>query len=311
MLSSLRHIAIGSILLTPPILGWYLYSNSDRKKYQSQVLSDMKSGPKGIQTIDDLMYENVLPGDIIIFSKTCSKACSSPLAALGCSLQKLSNPTKYSSSGVIVPNPTDKKGGAIVHVLEATSGGGIVSRPLDERVRFSRSSSILLLPLNTPGERRDAISTTANKKTTSSTSKVVDSSQLVSKAREEQVIIQRKGITSCLTAFTKKAEQEGKQSSYKNLHSILSIFGGLANLAGLEGGSSYYPGPVNPTSWLTIKALQASHVVATNDAALALKGNVDSLVRTEGVDVMRDYVGAEIELRPGFRFGKAVCIRDE
>ncbi|KAL3776409.1 hypothetical protein HJC23_006763 [Cyclotella cryptica] len=64
-------------------------------------------------------------------------------------------------TGIVVPGlsnaPGAKHDPSNLCLLEATSGSGIVCRPLLTRLEMSRSRSVILLPLSCPGERRFAV----------------------------------------------------------------------------------------------------------------------------------------------------------
>ena len=216
-----------------------------------------------------------------MFKRRCH-TCVTPLAALACYAQsKITDKSTYDHFGIVVPGSTPYSN---PNILEATSQG-IVSRDLSDRLRYSRSSSIVLLPLNVPGERRDG---PQNKEISKSTSMQID------KVRSDFE-----------DALSKSAERQVKTSqyiSYENMHSTLTLFGGIVrNYVPLSSTTKekIYKGPLNPSCMIVLEMLNKSGALS--------RQTKEGVLKREDCGRLR---GEEIEMRPGWRYGKEVNLRN-
>ena len=262
-----------------------------------------------MQSLDDLLMEKVMPGDILLFDRRCH-LCQTPLAALAClSNQKFlvgddnndynnygnnavmgNNSGRFDHVGVVVPHP-DKDSmndpDPEPYLLEYTPQDGIVARPLLERVELSRSRSILLLPLSLPGERRGR-----------GDSSSLDDSNVNLTTQQSELI--REKMNERLNNFRANYEN---MKGIQNMHSTLSLFGSLAYWLGLHEKFSFLP--VNPSSFFAVSAMQ--------EAGVALNVEQRAALNAKAEDFLRDHRFQETEsvrLRPGFRFMKPFAVRE-
>ena len=187
-------------------------------------------------------------------------------------------------AGIVVPgyvkSKTDKFDPSNLMVLEATSGSGIVARPLLTRIEMSQSRSMILLPLASAGERRND----ENYEPSANTKRIRDyiDKQLV-KYRDSWVDLSEKG-------------------GYKWAHSTLCVAGALAHATGLQKFSS---GPVSPSAYFVVLALKQAGVYQDISEQTTLGIKVE--------DFLRDHRFQEhdsVRLRPGFKFLAPVSMRE-
>jgi hypothetical protein len=186
--------------------------------------------------------------------------------------------------GIVVPGYAKTKKDALdpsnLLVLEATPGEGIVARPLLTRLEMSQSRSMILLPLATAGERRND-----------------------DKYEPSPMTIRtRKHIDKQLESFRDTWVKLSEQGGYKNVHSLISMAGAVANATGLQAYSS---GPVSPSAWLVVMALKDAAVYQDVDERTRLRIKVE--------DFLRDHRFQErdsVRLRPGFKFLAPVSMRE-
>lgn len=289
---------MGVALLVPsiPIGAWYYSANQERKIKAEEVRTKVRV--PNVQTIDDLMIEKCQPGDIVLFDRRCHKCAAGPLAAFSCIVgksilcddkdsknKKMIDIGKFEHVGIVVPGYSKSKAEALdpsnLLLLEATAGEGIVARPLLRRLEMTQSRSVLLLPLATPGERRNDES--------------YDPSPKTKKLQQH--------LSKGLIKFRDAWVTESKKQNYASAHSMLGIFGALGYLTGLHKTSKL---PVNPSSFLAVSALMES------GAGLNLKERTAFESRPE--NFLRDYRFCSgddvIRLRPGWRFLTPVIMRE-
>jgi len=285
--------ASGCLLLPVlPVATWHYSTDQDRKAKMKEVSSRIRI--PNVQSVDDLLIEKCKVGDIILFDRRCHKCANGPLAAFNCVLGKAllcSEKSKtadighFEHAGIIVPGYVSNNKAQTIDpsnllVLEATPSEGIVARPLLRRLELSQSRTILLLPLASPGERRNDEHYEATPKT---------------KQLEDH-------LNESLCKFRDTWTSESKTQNYAGGHSTLGIVGSLSYFLGLH---DRIPGPVSPSAWLTISALQQSGAAMS----LSEKTSLDTKVE----DFLRDYrfdEGSIVRLRPGWRFLTPVVLRE-
>ncbi len=291
---------IGSSLLVPaiPVGMWYYTADQDRKQKYEEVRTKVRV--PNVQTIDDLMIEKCQPGDIILFDRRCYKCAAGPSAAFACVLgkqflcddestskrnRKTADIGKVEHVGVVVPGYSSNKAEALdpsnLLLLEATAGEGVVARPLLQRLEMSQSRSVVLLPLASPGERRNDDSYEPSPKTV----KIQDH------------------LNKGLVKFRDAWVGESKKQNYAYAHSIMGIFGAIGFATGLYKTSKT---PVSPSAFLAVAALMES------GAGLNLSERAAFEARAE--DFLRDYRFCNgedvVRLRPGWRFLTPVVMRE-
>ena len=285
---------LGAIVLLPsiPLTYWTYWSRDERDRHLVVVKEKHANKVPNVQTIDDVLMEHVLPGDVLLFDRRC-QFCQSPLAALACLLGRkfVSNSNSdgdgvgnFDHVGIVVPNPEEAEHGA-PYLLEYTPQQGVVARPLLERVEYSRSRSVLLLPLSLPGERRDP------------------SNEDDHHAVTEQSTIIRDKMNQRLYQFHDGSIRNSQTNGFANMHSTLSIFGALAYAIGIHEKFNFLP--VNPSAFFAASALQ--------EAGVALNVEQRSALNAKSEDFLRDHRFQEedcIRLRPGFKFMRPLAIRE-
>lgn len=248
------------------------------------------------------MVEKCQPGDVILFDRRCECCASGFSAALGCLLGKTllcdeEDGTRsvergsYEHCGIVVPGLSDAPGAqhdpSNLCLLEATSGSGIVCRPLLTRLEMSRSRSVVLLPLSCPGEHRqqDAVG------------EFDDESGLSEKTK-----LLKAQTRHCLSKFRDKWLKDSELNRYSDSHSYLSIMGTLLYLTNIYPS---FPIPVSPSAWLVVSALQ--------ECGAAMKLNEKQAQQTRVEDFTRDgrfFEKDSVRLRPGWKFLSPVAMRE-
>jgi len=291
---------ITASLLLPaiPIGVWYYQAIDDRNARIEKVRSQVRI--PNVQTVDDLMIEKCQPGDVVLFDRRCHKCAAGPATAFSCIVgkailcndrergrtsMKRSDNESFEHIGIIVPG-RDKSGGALYDpsnllLLEATASEGIVARPLQTRLEMSQSRTVLLLPLSTPGERRNDEDYEPSLKT----------------------VRLKKYFNTNLEKFRDSWESESQKQNYSSGHATLGLLGALGYALGMHKAS---PGPVSPSAWLVASALQESGAAANISEKTALFSKCE--------DFLQDYRFSEgentLHLRPGWKFMKPVVMRE-
>ena len=191
----------------------------------------------------------------------------------------------FDHAGIVVPGYVKTKAQALdpsnLYLLEATAGEGIVARPLLTRLEMTQSRTVLLLPLTSPGQRRNDEEYEESPKT-----------------KQMQQHIQ-----SSLTKFRDQWIAESNKRNYASAHSTLGILGALAYAMGLHKTS---PAPISPSAWLVVSALMECGVGMHLSERKALESTVEDFLRDhrfcEGENVVR--------LRPGWKFQHPVVMRE-
>lgn len=145
---------------------------------------------------------------------------------------------------------------------------------------MSRSRSVILLPLMTPGERRY-------------------DEDYENPKRTQQI---RDYITTRLSQFTEMWAVESTKQHYARAHATLGIIGALQYTFGLQ---KYSPSPTSPSAWLVVEALQHAGVSEHLSDRTALETRVEDFLRDH-----RFFETDTVRLRPGFKFLPAVMLRE-
>mmetsp|Transcript_12204 Transcript_12204/g.22884 ORF Transcript_12204/g.22884 Transcript_12204/m.22884 type:complete len:310 (-) Transcript_12204:36-965(-) len=293
-------LKLAATIIVPsiPVGIWYYSAVQDRKAKAEEVRTRVRV--PNVQTIDDLMIEKCKPGDVILFDRRCHKCAAGPVAALSCFLGKsflcdgdgdggktrgvkTVETGSFDHCGIVVPGKFEKKSEALdpsnLLLLEAAPSG-ILARPLLTRLEMSQSRTVLLLPLASPGERRND----EDYEPTLKTKRLQDH------------------FNKALIKFRDTWIAEGEKQSYKSAHSTLGIIGALSYATGLYKTSK---SPVSPSAWLVTTALMESGVGLNISERTAFETRVE--------DFLRDHRFNEkdcIRLRPGWRFLPPVIMRE-
>ena len=191
------------------------------------------------------------------------------------------------TTGIVVPgyhkNKKDLFDPSNLLLLEATSGSGIVARPLLTRLEMSQSRTVMLLPLHVPGDNRNSH----------------DDDDFTPPAKTVQL---SEYIDRQLGEFRDKWVENSKQQGYKSAHSSLSILGILAYMIGWQDVS---PGPTSPSAWVVVSALQAAGVGENIRDRDALEAKVEDFLRDH-----RFQDAETVRLRPGFKYLPPVALRE-
>ena len=309
MASSIQYLKTACLIMASPIaptVAWYYWSQSDRLAHNS-IVKDDNSGPKSsLLSIDDLTSNNLNNGDVLLFSRDCKRCADSPFAALGCYFQqKALSKTQdskhtYDHAAIIVPNPKTKgQTGTEPYVMEAVSNGGVVMRPFKERIGMSRSKAILLLPLNTPGERREGDDISEG---------TIEESK--SEVRLKKIQDQHRNKKNILLEASESLTSTTSNESYESMHNSLTLAGGVASILGIKAGTRYYPAPLSPSCFLVVRALQAAGIATTQlGDKMGMNADCSTLIR-DTENGSNDGEKRSIKLRPGYRFGGSLFVRN-
>jgi len=276
----------------PPSLIQHYYATSTKTSHHETI--NETALPSSVVTTMDMYVDAALPGDVVMFKRSCTKCASSPLSALACMAQQ--SPTsreKYDHFGILVPG-TEKYSNPMV--LEATPSEGIRVMDLAERLKYSRSHTISLLPLNVPGERRDLSSKAASSSDTS---------------RQKSIDKVREDFDHDLSMTAKNQVSSSNRIGYGNVHSTLSLFGGLFSnyiFASRTTKDMLYKGPLHPSSMVVLEALNKAGALGRQQNISS--GGVQETIRRGDCNNLDDSEDDEgIEMRPGWRYGRPVSLR--
>ena len=288
------------ILPSIPIGIWYNTAVQDRRSKTEEVRTRVRV--PNVQTVDDLLIEKCQPGDIVLFDRRCYKCANGPMAAFSCVLGKTflcdgneNNSTKkkgvrsvdvgtFEHCGIVVPgtkaaSKQQSYDPSNLLLLEATPSG-VVARPLLSRLEMTQSRTVLLLPLASPGERRND-----------------DNYEPTAKTKRMQQHLQKS-----LMKFRDTWLEQSRKQNYQSAHSTLGIIGAIGYALGLDKISK---APVSPSAWLVTQALMES------GAGLNLNDRAAMEVKVE--DFLRDHRFQEkdtVRLRPGWRLLSPVVMRE-
>ena len=271
-----------------PTAIWYKNAQDEREKHALSVKHKVRI--PNVQTVDDIMIDKCLPGDVVLFDRRCYKCAASPLAALSCTINKkaLCNITSsmnyhraveagnYDHVGVIVPGRNEFDP---LEILEATPSG-IVSRPLLTRIEMSQSRTITVLPMSIPTERNYRQEGEMSPQTRSA----------------------RDRIDKELSRFRDLMVQTSIDKNYSHTHSLLAIIGAITYYLGLSGAS---PLPSSPQAWLAVSALQHVGIAEHITGKEATEAKVEDFLHNSNYQE-KDV----IHLRPGYKFLRPVTMRD-
>lgn len=187
------------------------------------------------------------------------------------------------TKGLIVPgfvkHQSDAYDPANLLVLEATSGEGIVARPLLTRLEMTASRTVILLPLHVPGDQRND----------------QDFDPSTNTKRMKNYLDEQ------LATFRDTWLDISNTQQYQRSHSILSIFGALGFFTGLYKTSKL---PVSPAAWIVVQGLQS--------AGAAEHFTDSTAMETKPEDFLRDHRFRNddcVRLRPGWKFLPPVTMR--
>uniref|UniRef100_A0A7S0CJA0 Uncharacterized protein n=1 Tax=Proboscia inermis TaxID=420281 RepID=A0A7S0CJA0_9STRA len=280
-------------LLVPavPVGLWWKNAVDERECHTLKVATKVRI--PNVQTVDDLMVEKCEPGDVILFDRRWENCASGPIEALNCLFARsflcgmrknaLSVEGTFDHAGIVVPGAK----GDELYLLEATAGEGVTSRPLLARLEMSRSKSVILLPLSSPGEK--------NRRN------VVDYDTAVEES--EKTIKLRNHVESQLSKFRNDAISSSIQTKYKDWHSLTGIVGSLGYAMDFHRSSPKMM--VSPSAWLVASALQNCGAAANVDKDAVRIAKVE--------DFLQDHRFNEIDsvrLRPGWNFLPPVIMRE-
>mmetsp|Transcript_16269 Transcript_16269/g.21289 ORF Transcript_16269/g.21289 Transcript_16269/m.21289 type:complete len:319 (-) Transcript_16269:370-1326(-) len=303
----LLRTAGGVAVISLPVCGWWYNAHLQRQKGAQEVATRIRI--PGQQTVDDFLIEKCRPGDILLFDRRWETCASGPLAAAACLATKafLTGQTGVSRSvdngnfdhvGIIVPGYVrtrhDEFDPSNLLVLEATPQG-IVARSLKTRLERTHSRSVVLLQLNAPGEQRDFVSVEGED----------DGDDSKVSSRELSVRRVRKHVSRELIKFRDKWVGLGNEYKFKYLYSSLAVGGALSY--GL-GFNAYLTGPVSPSAWLVVMALQQSAAAQNIN-----ERNERFMVKPEDFLRADHRLGDEtnpLRMRPGWRFLAPQTLRD-
>jgi len=296
-------------VLSIPVGAWWYQARRKREEIAHDVATRIRI--PGQQTVDDFLIEKCRPGDVLVFDRRWETCASGPWAALACILSKLLlcrhsegarsvERGEFNHIGIIVPgyekSRHDEFDPSNFLLLEATPQG-IVARSLKTRLERTQSRSVLLLQLNAPGEQRDFVNLDDDYEE-------MEESQLSS--RQLSVRRARRHVEKELVKFRDSWVSLGEKNHFKYMFSTLSIGGALAHGIGFN---QYLSGPVSPSAWLVVMALQQA----------AAAQNVH--VRNERWSIKpEDFLRADhklgnesnpLRLRPGWRFLAPMAISKE
>lgn len=296
----LLYTAGGLAVVSLPVGVWWYTAQKKRQEIAHDVETRIRI--PGQQTVDDFLIEKCRPGDVLLFDRRWETCASGPLAALAClatkafltggesGVSRSVDNGNFDHIGIIVPGFVRQKHDEFdpsnLLLLEATPQG-IVARSLKTRLERTQSRSVVLLQLNAPGEQRDFVNTDDDDET--------DESKMSS--RQLSVRRVRKHVDRELIKFRDKWIQLGQEYKFQYLYSSLAIGGALAYGLGFH---SYLAGPVSPSAWLTVMALQR--------AAAAQNVNEQKerfLIKPEDFLRADHRLGDEsnpLRMRPGWRF---------
>lgn len=311
----LARMAGGLVVTSIPVGAWWMHARRQRAQRAEEIRTQVRI-PGAQDVLDQIIEDRCLPGDVVLFDRRCETCAASPWAALACLVSKGAlcdeksvktvSEGRFDHIGIIVPGYIKSKADlwdpSNLLLLEATASQGIVARPLKSRLEHSQARSIILVPLQVPGERRNAIGEQDDETTSSSTrrERVVaaappQSAQALSAART------RTHLEKELKQFRDRWIDLGKDQKYHWMHSTLTLGGAVVTALGLE---AYASGPVSPAAWLTLMGLQQGAAATNLDVKQRLQVIPEDFLRHPSLHNDR-----AVRLRPGWRFLAPVNVR--
>lgn len=316
----LARMAGGLVVTSIPVGAWWIHARRQRAQRAEEIRTAVRI--PGVQDVlDQIIQDKCEPGDVVLFDRRCETCAASPWAALACLVSRAAlcddksvktvSEGRFDHIGIIVPgyikSKADMYDPSNLLLLEATASEGIVARPLKSRLEHSQARSIILVPLQVPGERRNAIgetddddddsaksaSTTSRRGKAAAASK--QSAQALSAART------RAHLEKELKQFRDRWVDLGKDQKYHWMHSTLTLGGAVVAALGLE---AYASGPVSPAAWLTLMGLQQGAAATNLDVKQRLHVIPEDFLRHPSLHDDR-----AVRLRPGWRFLVPVNVR--
>ncbi len=274
---------------------WYKYANDERAAYYKDV--NETALPESITTVRSMYVDSAMPGDLIFFKRNPLSCAHSPVAALGCLAQKGGD---FDHVAVVIPPANGKYGS--VQILEATPSEGLRVIELDERLKYSMSEKIAMLPLNVPGERRDAAS-----------SEIVSSSTAAGLAVQQT----RDALANSLKDVARGYVRYSESVQYGSVHASLSLFGGLARMAPIpkDVKDTLYKGPHNPSCMFVLDSLYKSGVLARQQGVLRDGEGIEKILQQGDCGKFipgnqdNGSGGLPVQTRSGYRYGELVMLK--
>lgn len=313
---------VGGVTLTSiPMAVWWYQARRERDKIDEQVRTKIRI-PGSQDVLDQILEDKCQPGDVILFDRRPQTCAAGPWAALACFVSKAClcddqdkkavrtvSEGRFDHVGVVVPGYIRTKADAFdpsnLLLLEATASQGIVARPLKSRLEHSQARSILLVPLQVPGERRDQIGedyeTSSGSKDSSSKSRNNAAASAQQSAQALAAERTRQHLEKELKNFRDKWIQLGEDKKYKWMHSTLTLGGALVYQLGVQ---EYVDGILSPSAWLALMALQQGAAATNLDIKQRQRVIPEDFLRHPTMHDER-----AVRLRPGWRFLAPINIR--
>ena len=325
-------MAGGLAAISVPVSAWWWWAQRQRAAVDEAVRTKIRL-PAGAAAdpLQQFIEDNCQPGDVLLFDRRCETCATSPWAALACvmgksvhcghdpdSVRSVSD-GNFDHIGIIVPgyikSKADSHDPSNLLLLEATAGQGIVARPLQQRLEYSQARQVILLPLQVPGERRNAIGGgDYDEAFDSSSSSASSSFEKQKKSKQSATASPKASSAQAMSAARTRAHLERELIKFRNtwtelsqtqnyrwMHSTLTIGGAIVAALCIQPYLKQIVGdadqPVAPNAWLTLMALQ--------QGAAATNLNVDQRVRVTPEDFLRHptlHDDHAVRLRPGWRF---------
>ncbi|KAL7574471.1 hypothetical protein ACA910_015838 [Epithemia clementina (nom. ined.)] len=330
--------SVGAVgVVSVPIGVWWYTAYQKRQQVAHDVATRIRI--PGVPTTDDFLMDQCRPGDLVLFDRRWETCASGPWAALACLAAKTflcgQHPHaryvaegNFDHVGIIVPGlvrtKADEFDPSNLLLLEATPQG-IVARSLKTRLERTQSRSVILLPLNLPGEQRDFENFESydededdddddddnfrkkkkNKKNNS------DDEESNLSARELSVRRTRRHLERELGKFRDTFMAQSPKYHFEWMYSTLTLGGAVLYGLGLaQADWIQLGGPVSPSAWLVLMALQQG-------AAAQNIYEQRERFRIKPEDFLRPTVGQSLDddtnplrLRPGWRFLAPLSLRD-
>ena len=305
----LARMAGGLVVTSIPVTAWWVHARRQRAQRAEEVRTQIRI-PGSQDVLDQIIDDRCQPGDVVLFDRRCETCAASPWAALACLVSKsllcdeqavrTVSEGRFDHMGIVVPgyikSRADLWDPSNLLLLEVTAADGIVARPLKSRLEHSQARSIVLVPLQVPGERRNAIGGSEESESESLDKNGQKKSAQTLSAERTRAHLERE-----LKQFRDKWIALGDDKQYKWMHSTLTLGGALVSAMGLQ---PYVQGPVSPSAWLTLMALQKGAAATNLDVKQRERVTVEDFLRHPSLHEER-----AVRLRPGWRFLAPVNVR--
>lgn len=297
-----------------PVGAWWYQARQERHKIAEDVRTKIRI-PGSQDVLDQIIEDRCQAGDVVLFDRRPETCATSPWAALACLVSKAClcdeddvrtvSEGRFDHIGVIVPGYLKTKADAFdpsnLLLLEATASQGIVARPLKSRLEHSQARSIVVVPLQVPGERRDAIGEDYESRNTSRNAKSKSGAPPPQSAQALSATRTRQHLEKELKNFRDRWIQLSQDKKYQWMHSTLTLGGALIYKLGLQ---DYVEGPLSPSAWLTLMALQQGAAATNLDIKQRQRVIPEDFLRHPTVHDER-----AVRLRPGWRFLAPINVR--